>query len=78
MYAKTVEYWDFEQTIPAEYVCEREVVVALNHVAGSARSTGIRIDMPLVAVWRFEDHKIRHARIIPYDVHEMRMALGFK
>ncbi|MDQ0382735.1 nuclear transport factor 2 family protein [Amycolatopsis thermophila] len=69
LYAKTAEFWAFDSMKPAEYVCQGDYVVALNRIVGRIRATGKFFDMPLVAVWKFENGRIRSADIIPFDAH---------
>ncbi|HVA08363.1 MAG TPA: nuclear transport factor 2 family protein [Acidimicrobiales bacterium] len=74
--ARTGAFWDFDQMVPAEYVCEGDVVVALNRMTGRVRSTGTPVDMPLIAVWRFRDGRILSADIFPFDTHEILLGAG--
>jgi len=56
--------WDGFAAVPAEYICDGDVVVALGEYSGTYKATGKSFRAPFVHVWR-----LRHGSLVRFRQH---------
>ena len=68
--------WDDVRQTTDHVIADGEHVVILGRFEGRGKATGQYFDVPLAAVWRLEDGKVREIRPFYFDTKLMHDAYG--
>ncbi|MET0659740.1 MAG: nuclear transport factor 2 family protein [Steroidobacteraceae bacterium] len=74
MLAKTIEFYEFESLKPRAWIPHEDFVVVLNDAKGKIKATNKAFEQLFIAIWRFEDGKVREGQITVFDSHAIMVA----